>query len=806
MAGSDSFGRESVVLRLARGTVTSPPPGADPTRRAAPPTGTKYAVQATIGEGGMGEVLLVQDRDLRRAVAMKVMKGDSGGDDVRRLKFVAEAQATAQLEHPGIPPVHDLGLTDDGAPYFTMKLVRGQTLRDVLHNLLLGRRDYRQEFTLHRLVTILERICEALHFAHEKGVIHRDLKPENVMLGDFGEVHVMDWGIARVSGGETHPEERVGTAGTDVGLETSDGEIKGTIPYMSPEQAAGRVSSMDRRSDVWALGCLLYEMLTLHRAFSGEDVFGALRRGEFPPVRTRNPRRPAPEDLCVLSDRCLLLDPDARPASAAEVAAALRAWLDGSAERERRHVEADDLAARGVEEAARYRALRDDAAAAERAAEEAAGRHRPWQSVEECLPLLEARRRARAARRAAARAFAETTRLLEAALLAQEDHGEARRALSDLWSERLAAAEARGEEEEAAFALDRVARYDDGRLDHVVSGEGSLALTSDPPGAEVVLHRLEDRHGILREGPGEPIGRTPVEAAGLPMGSYLCVLRHRGYRDVRYPVYLARNRRWEGRVRLRTEEEIGAEFVLVPGGPFVYGEGSDARTAELPDFAIARFPVTFGDWAEFLRAVEGESGPAAAAPLVPGTAADGPYMERTPEGHYRCLPNNVEGPARERCLREYGADFERLLPVSGVSWFDAVAYCEWRGRTTGRPWRLPTEEEREKAARGVDGRRYPWGDLEHASLGKCRESRDEIPQPEPVGAFPSAASIYGMADAAGNSWDWTGSWRDGTRQARVLRGGGWQNPPSDLRCAFREAIAPVLRDSAGGFRCARSLD
>jgi len=798
--------RESVVRCAGGDTRTAAGP---PARGEAPgtarPDAAKYSVEATIGEGGMGEVLLVQDRDLRRSVAMKVMKRGLAADDAHRLKFLAEAQATAQLEHPGIPPIHDLGVTADGAPYFTMKLVRGQTLRQVLHNLLLGRKDYREEFNLHRLVTILERICEAMHFAHEKGVLHRDLKPENVMLGDFGEVHVMDWGIARVRGEDADGESRVGTARTDAGLETADGVLQGTVPYMSPEQAEGRVAGLDRRSDVWALGCVLYEVLTLHRAFGGDRVLSAVRRGEFPPVRARNPRRAVPEDLAALCDRCLRVDPDERPGSAAEIAAALRAWLDGTAERERSHREADDLAARGRAAAARYRAAREEAAAARREADAAATRFRPWQAVEECLPLLEARRRAAEARPAMVRAFAEATRLLEAALLAEEDHAPAREALSDLWRERLAEAERLGEPEDAVLALDRIARYDDGRLARVVSGEGSLRLESEPPGAEVLLHRLEGRHGILSEGPSESLGRTPVEVAALPIGSYLCRLRLPGRREVRYPVHITRNRRWEGCVRLRTAEEIGEGFVLVPAGPFVFGEGEEARERDLGDFAIGRFPVTFREWAEFLIAVEAEQGPGAAAALVPGTPADGPYMERTPDGLYRCLPNNVEGPARDRCLREHGEGFEMLLPVSGVSWFDAVAYCAWRSRTTGREWRLPTEEEREKAARGVDGRRFPWGDLEHAALGKCRDSRDEMPQPEPVGAFPAAESVYGMGDAAGNSWDWTASWKDDSRRARVLRGGGWINTPPNLRCAFRVGNAPSLRDSAGGFRCARSL-
>ena len=391
MADQGGFGRESVVSVLGGRTLTSHGTaggGAAPERGT---RGEKYEVTASIGAGGMGEVLLVKDLDLRREVAMKVMKRDLAILDEHRLKFVAEAQATSQLEHPGIPPVHDLGLTPEGALHFTMKLVRGRTLRDVLHDLLLNRKEVRQEYTLHRLVSILERICEALHFAHEKGVLHRDLKPENLMLGDFGEVHVMDWGIARVRGEEVDTADQVATAGTDAGLMTMDGSIKGTLPYMSPEQAMGRVSHMDRRSDLWALGCILYEVLTLHMAFEGGGLVAKVRKGEVPPIRTRNPKRPVPEDLALLSERCLRVDPAERPASAKALGAELRSWLDGTAERERRHREAEELAAKGKEAAARYEGLKGEVEAAEKAAEEAGAAFKGWMTEEEKAPILDAR-------------------------------------------------------------------------------------------------------------------------------------------------------------------------------------------------------------------------------------------------------------------------------------------------------------------------------------------------------------------------------------------------------------------------------
>jgi formylglycine-generating enzyme required for sulfatase activity len=169
------------------------------------------------------------------------------------------------------------------------------------------------------------------------------------------------------------------------------------------------------------------------------------------------------------------------------------------------------------------------------------------------------------------------------------------------------------------------------------------------------------------------------------------------------------------------------------------------------------------------------------------------------------LPILVEGRARDWSLQEYGEGFELRLPVIGISYDDAEAYCRWKTEATGMEWRLPTEEEREKASRGVDGRRFAWGDLEDASLGKCRESRAVPSQPEPVGAFPSSESVYGMGDASGGVWDWTSSWEDERRSSRTLRGGSWLNPANVLRAANRSALLPRERNSFVGMRCARSL-
>jgi serine/threonine-protein kinase len=799
-------------LDLGRGSVAG---FAEGDGEAFVPAVHKYTIEAPIGKGGMGEVFLVTDKDLRRQVAMKILRADIAPGRDARLHFLAEAQATSQLEHPGIPPVHDIGVAKDGRIYFTMKLVRGRTLRDIIHDLLLKRREVQVEYTLHKLITILERICETMHFSHERGVIHRDLKPENIMLGDYGEVHVMDWGLAKVEGISDHDLERVQTARTAEGNETVHGTVMGTPAYMSPEQAVG--GDLDRRTDIYALGCVLYEVLTLQPAFdfSSSDTLHKVAAGEFAPVEARNPRRPVPEALAAVCRRAMSKAREERHATARDVSAELRAWLDGTSERERRHKEAEALAAKGKEAAARYERLRAQVREVEVSAEAEGGKYKSWQQVAEKRPLLAARKRVEELGREAALAFAETTQYLHAALIQEEENATARAALARLWHERLVEAEGRGDRDEAAYALTLVERYDDGKT--LAKGDGSLVLSSEPPGAEVLLSRFVERDGILVAEEELPLGRTPVGPVTLAMGSYLCVLRHaepRGgasamlggkrFRDVRYPVHITRGRAWRGNVRLRMGQEIGDGFVFVPGGPFLIGDGRETRTVDLRDFAIAKSPVTRAEYGEFLTALDRERGKDAAMAHMARNPSDGDYFERGEDGVYRPI-NRLEGPALEWSRKTHGEDFLGRLPAGSVSWDDAKAYCDWKSRATGKPWRLPTEEEREKAARGVDGRGFAWGDLEDASLGKCRESRDHEPQPEPVGVFRTAESVYGMGDASGGIWEWTDSWFDARQATRCVRSGSWFNPPSFLRCAYRYAALPRGRYPTVGFRCAKDL-
>ncbi|MGE3852387.1 MAG: protein kinase, partial [Planctomycetota bacterium] len=316
----------------------------------------RYAIRGELGRGGMGAVLIAADRDLGRDVAMKVMLGVA--DTEALVRFLREARVSGQLEHPNITPVHELGL-DGRRPYFTMKLVRGEALSrriarlhaEVQH----GRGD--GEFALTQRLDVFRKICDGLAYAHSRGVVHRDLKPENVMVGAYGEVQVMDWGLARIID-DTHEDLtralRQGSgadtpatipptmhARADENWRTLEGDVMGTPSYMSPEQARGDTSKIDARSDIYALGAILYELLTLTRAFEGHELLKLLervRRGRFvsPSRRVASDRVLAaalrvPRELDAVVMKAMATRPHDRYASVADLVADIDAWAEGRA-------------------------------------------------------------------------------------------------------------------------------------------------------------------------------------------------------------------------------------------------------------------------------------------------------------------------------------------------------------------------------------------------------------------------------------------------------------------------------------------
>jgi serine/threonine-protein kinase len=300
----------------------------------------RYQAGPLLGLGGMGEVLARGDRATGRTVAVKRMRPDLASPTLLR-RFAREARIQAQLEHPSIVPVYDVGVDADGATYFTMKRIRGHSLADVIERLRHGDDATGVRYSRRRLLTILSTVALTVEYAHRRGVIHRDLKPGNVMLGDLGEVYVLDWGLADVIGADATPTADLDAAPTAPELprdvldspalpETGTGIMLGTPGYAAPEMIDRALGPVDGRADVYALGCILHEVLTLERLHGGAtlgQLLGATLAldGARPAARVAD----LPPELDGLVRDATRLDPLARLATAAEFARRIDAYLDG---------------------------------------------------------------------------------------------------------------------------------------------------------------------------------------------------------------------------------------------------------------------------------------------------------------------------------------------------------------------------------------------------------------------------------------------------------------------------------------------
>ncbi|MCB9612637.1 MAG: protein kinase [Sandaracinus sp.] len=314
----------------------------------------RYVGRGVLGEGGMGEVRLYQDLQIGRQVAMKVMLPGRASEPSARARFLREAIIQGQLEHPSIVPVHEIGETASGDPYFTMKRIRGETLSDIVAAFRRGDAESIGRYPERRLLTGFAQACLAVDFAHSRGVVHRDLKPSNVMLGDFGEVYVLDWGVARVLGsseGGVLDSELIPAVGTAVGT------VLGTPGYIAPEQIRSS-AEVDGRADVYALGAILFEILTrkaLHRFDKPHVMLTETLAGTDPAARAKAVGAKVDPELMSLIVQATRLDPDERFQTARELHDAIQRYLDGhqQAERRRRMAAVHSVAARDAQRKAR---------------------------------------------------------------------------------------------------------------------------------------------------------------------------------------------------------------------------------------------------------------------------------------------------------------------------------------------------------------------------------------------------------------------------------------------------------------------
>ena len=709
----------------------------------------------SLGQGGMGEVFRAYDHALGRTVAVKVQRADRPGEEFAQ-RLVQEARMTARLQHPSIVTVHQSGQLADGRPFFVMKEVRGRTLRALL-------RGAEGRLPLRRGIDLLQRVCDATAYAHTQGVVHRDLKPENILLGEFNELTLLDFGLSS----EIEAPSRGGTA-----------------PYLAPEIAQGEASTV--AADVYAIGVMLYELLAGKLPYEGADL--SRKKHDDPPPLPGG----LPEALVALCTRAMARDPAQRP-SAQELGLELRRWLDG----EQRTAEALACLAEADALNGRAEALRDQAAQLRELARRQLEPIRPHEPMEVKRAAWAAQDRAEELSDQADELDLDYVRLLTRALDLDPGLQGARERLGRHHQRALLEAERRGEPREIRRLRRLVSEHSPALAAWLVT-PARVTLRTDPPGARVLAEEVveEDRRWVAKY--PRTLGITPLLGAPLPAGRWRLTVQYPGCADSVFPIVLERGQVFdpgEGSPLLLPAPLPGAAWI--PPGWFWAGgdplaiDALSARRIWVDGFYMQIHPVTVLEFVTFLNDLPEE----VAERLQPmesiGYGATPQPVLRRAEGRF--LPETIsrEGPS-------WGPDW----PVVLVRPDSVEAYARWWSQKTGQRWELPHDLEWEKAARGADGRTFPWGSRSDPSFANMSQSHAATPARAPVHQFPLDCSPYGVRGLGGNVRDLcaNGYRRDGDvadgerlipRPAapdepyRMVRGGAWTSVEAWCRAAGR---------------------
>ncbi|MCB9535021.1 MAG: SUMF1/EgtB/PvdO family nonheme iron enzyme [Myxococcales bacterium] len=761
----------------------------------------RYRLEGEVGRGSIGVVHRAVDLVLDRQVAVKVLRSKLLDHARHRPRFLREAMICARLGHPNIVPVFDVGALS-GAPCLVMALLAGRSLRTIIRS---GR------MSVARQLSWFTQVCNGVAFAHQQGIIHRDIKPAHVFVGDFGQVVLTDWGLAKAQ--RWPADEAPAPVSHEV---TRVGDVVGTPAYMAPEQAEGRVASLDHRTDIYALGAVLYEILTGTRPYEASrsiDVLRALRRGPPDPPRQRAPHRNIPAALEAVCMQAMARDPGERFDSALDLAANIEAHFDArQAEPQDRTSgsvvagppqEAESTATQQMgppAEAARHLADgRAEVAAFERQLRTA----RAWVAeaarLEATLPYEASRperarawkmlARARDTQEQAAWHLAQGVEALNRAAVDPIHRPDAREALARLHRDAWRAADEVNDIVAAAFHRARAEIHDDGPLAAELAGRATLTVNTVPPQVAVDFSACDDRGAVWSTGAQVHVGHTPLSGRTVNAARLVVRLRTDDGLSVRLPLRLRPGETRAVDLTLPRASHVPPGFLFVPGGRFIFGfddhapGAAEPRDTDVGSFCMARQPVTWEQYFEFLEdllAVDAD-----AAPHLPRVRES--FMVTVEDRRVTWKPN-VYAP--------------RGAPMRYVSHADAQAYAEWLGRRLGVTLRLPTEIEWEYAAGGADGRAFPWGDRFVPGLADTRRRGSR--GPAPVGAFADDESPFGMRGVAGGVREWTATLADEPGRY-LLRGGSWRAWPDHCRVGARATGAGDLTHQAIGIRLAADV-
>ncbi len=795
-----------------------------------------------LGKGSFGEVHEARDTLLGRDVAIKSIKPSYRDEGQVVERFLKEARGTAQLEHPNIMPVHEMGVHAELGIYFTMKKIEGENLKEILDRLESGTSLYLGKYPLNHLLEIFIAVCNGVAFAHSRGVIHRDLKPANVMIGEFGEVLILDWGLVKKLGEAEEGSHgiRLDMEELDGGWRTMDGAVSGTPNYMAPEQAQGMIDEIGFHSDIYSLGAILYHILAHVPPFEKAPLRNLLenvKTGRFQPPRKRKPGLKIPRELEAVCLKAMSRNPLNRYRTVERLAADVRNYIghhDVSAYKAPRHVRfwkgcrrnpvkasvaAAVLAALGIgyatQRAMAFGIYRNMLAQASEIRGEAEARVAEAKGAYEALERLRSQttlrdkseeelaleERLESLARLIDRRFTLAASYFERMPQEYRLARKVRDGFAEIMRQRIEFALHCGQYETARQWYETVIDYYKAlRLDpspesaaylagvrNRIIGDGRLRITCDGGIDEVVVWPLlEDGPRIVLGDAVERSRELPLDLPAIRKGSYLVMATRSDGGFQSYPVLVGHGEERTLDLQLPPSQPEG--MVYVPGGPFICG-GVESRfyrrhAAELPAFFIRQHEVTVAEYLEFWKGV------------------DDP-------GNREAFMARIQYDQRDRRFHDlWDADGNLLdarigetFPIVGITLDAARAFCDWKGLQLGATIRLPTADEWEKAARGVDGRTYPWGngydDTANLALTKHNQKgKEKYSLFAPPGSFKRDVSVFNAYDMGGNVREMTSTPLPGSESFFQLKGGSASTPATFLPCCYA-SDTPVAPSDVG---------
>lgn len=754
----------------------------------------RYNLIRILGKGGMGHVWLAHDHYLNREVALKVLRPD----DVehvqlfeRQLKL--EAQITGLLEHPSIIPVYDLGKLPDKGLYYTMRVVREESLEKRLTQIS----EQEDAFTLSHMVGILRTALLALQYAHDHGIVHRDLKPENILVGKYGEVFIIDWGVAKVT-----EKSQNGSLQRFSPTRTKQGALVGTPNYMAPEQALGENERVDERTDIYAMGVILYEVLTLQKVFEAGHVLALLLKvTESKPVlpSLRTPDRAIPRELEEICLKALEKQQEMRYQSAKEMAHDLELFLDGVKERERHQQLAHTFLIEATRHRKAYQNAQRDLLASSAKLKLEQEEMPSWATIEEKEPMWKMEQEVEHMRLNMERHFGEALRCYGQALGYVPNHGEARRGMAELYWQRFLRAEQAGDEANAIYFEGLVRQYNDGQYNTLLAGLATLSIKTKARNPTFKIYRYDKGLHRLRAVHQATFHDVLVNHR-LPHGSYLITIEAPGCMPLRIPLLLQRLGIYQLELELHAQGSLPPDLIVIMEGEFLSGNLQDKDrsqcTEHLDRFAIMRHPVTCKSYVEFLNGLIQQG-------KLDEALARSPRVRENAEPYFTY-------DARQGCIvipevDQDGTSWDPDWPIVLVTYEDAEAYAAWRSSKDGLRYHIPSAAQLEKAARGVDGRIFVWGNDFDPSFCRMRESEQGRPFPASIHAYPIDCSPYGVMQLNGNVAEWSSTWASKQDRTKIMRGGSYSSSSQGCRLDWPLSSPCDFRYSSYGFRLALDL-